>query len=148
MDKEEIEKPNRNFFVVSSITLVSICIFFNITGLYIGTTNQNATCYTTKNIISLSQWLILENSVSIVSSFIYIFLLIKIVCRCTEKAWEMLFIFLNWVFSLIFYIIMMIIAIIELVYQFPLCKYETSLICIMVIISVIISLIYICSSKT
>lgn len=126
------------------IVILLICVSFNVGGLYVGVTNQNATCYANQNIISLSKWLILENSVAVVSAALYLLLLALVMCTDPGAACGMIFIL---IISGIFYIIMLIIAIVELAYQFPSCKSEVPAVCAMVIVSVIISLLFTISSS-
>lgn len=132
------------------IVIMSICASFNIAGLCVGAVNQNATCYEHKNIITLSSWLILKDSVAVV--IVLMFIMSLVIAPCGEigrmcSVCGIVGTVLLWWASGIFYFIMTIIGIVELTYQYPTCNTEVSSVCTMVIISIVISLIAICSTK-
>lgn len=127
---------------VSCYIIILLFIFsFNLTGLILGVTHNNATCYENKNIISLSDWLISTTSIATLSQICQLIFLYVI--NNTLKMPLAIFIVLSSVFSFI----MAIIGIIELGYQYPTCKSEVLSIGVMIIIILIINLTGLFSSK-
>jgi hypothetical protein len=131
-------------FRISCITVIILLyLSLNVAGFVVGAINQNATCYQDKYNISLAQWLILENSVAIVSAFLYLISLVLFSLGYYESMFA-LFIFI--ISSGFFFFVMLISGIIELAHQFPSCKSEIESVCGMVILNIVLSLIYTVSS--
>lgn len=119
------------------IVFIIISMIFNAAGLYIGLTNQDAICYANENIISLSSWLILENSVGLFSGFLILIMLIVSMCGKYQTIYGIIFVC---IISGMFFFSMTIIGIIELVYQYPTCSHEVSIVCGMIIASIVLNL--------
>ena len=126
------------------IVVLLIFLVFDIVGLSIGYSHQNATCYVNQNIMSLSSWLMLVCTVATVVTVIMIILILVGLCGfckddgCSMISSGMLSIVIM-VLSAIFSFIMNVIGIIELAYQFPSCNHEVQSVCVMVIITIVIN---------
>lgn len=131
---------------------LSFVFAFNITGLVIGLSHQNATCYENQNLMSLSFWLELVTSVSMASIGLILLAALCGVCGMVTKNAIVLLSSIPVIiligFTSLFSFIMNIIGIVELVYQFPSCKNEVQPVCIMVIIIIVVNTLNIYNSRT
>ena len=146
IDYEEIKnkyEENRVGSLACGICCITVMILIfsslNVAGLIVGSVNQNATCYQDKYVMSLAQWLIIENSVAIVSSFLYLIFLVVMASGCNEMIFGIALVLIPTAF---FFLVMLILGIIELAYQFPTCKSEIGSVCGMMILSIVLSLLY------
>ena len=134
--------------VVSLLFVVA----FNVGGLIVGLSHQNATCYADQNIMSLSFWLVFVTSVSIASLGLVLLVALCGFCGIVFKNAIVLLSSIPVIIligcSSIFSFIMNIIGIVELVYQFPSCKNEVQPVCIAVIIIVVVNTLGIYNSRT
>ena len=145
---------NKNGALIGYVSCIGIvillsCVSFNIGGLYVGSIHQNASCYENKNMMSLATWLISVNTVAIISGFIVAMAFIFMMCGHDSNSRGIVFVFLGvglCIGTAVYFFIMVIIGIIELSYQFPSCKNEVGVVCGMVIASIVINLLTMCST--
>jgi hypothetical protein len=130
------------FMLIMSIITLSI----NGVGLYIGNTHNNATCYENKKEISLSYWLVLTTTVSIITGSIIIFTItIQLICymidvNAVNTIWLPAIIVM--LISSLFSFVMLIYGIIELSYQYPSCHTEVYNVTTMIIVIVVMNCIH------
>jgi|688.fasta_scaffold227175_2 hypothetical protein len=130
--------PIKNTQVIYYSTILITGLIFDILGLIIGSNYQNAICYKEKYMLSLSSWLVTITSISILT-FILVFLTIILTIyniitdrKITHNYYMITTVLV--IISIIFLLIMNIIGIIEIIYQFDACKYEVEYVCIIILI--------------
>lgn len=133
-DEKEVSK-----FVCLTFILLILGNALNITSIVLGAVHNNATCYEDKYALSLSDWLLLENSIAIFAWIIYL-TFIAITCLGCYRLmiiWLIIIVLLY-----VYYVVMTVFGIIELIAQFTTCKTEVPSICILVIINIILQLAF------
>ena len=138
----EYKHDNANKDIASSFLILHVFAFLvgiaiNLPAIYIGAVNQNATCYDNAHMISLSTWLILGGSVALILTCLrFVFFL--------GNRIEMIlfgYVLVSIVSGLIF-LVMTIIGIIELTFQYPSCHVEVQGVCNFAIAVVVLNILF------
>ncbi len=136
-----LNTSNKKLAVTFSVYAVLIWLILNITlnaiGLAVSLDNPNVSCYANKAIASLSEWLQLITVITL----IYFGFLLLVILLCLVIEIDNIYAFVLGAPYLIFYFIITIIGINELLYQYSSCKNEIQRICAMVIVIVICNMI-------
>ncbi len=115
-----------------AIFITLLCLAFNLFGLSVGIIHNNATCYENKNVMSLTEWLKIVTSVSIVSNIVLlVFVTIQYLFGMENPKVMMLScapFTCYMVFSSFFTLAMNILCCVELAYQFPSCHQEVPIV--------------------
>lgn len=120
-------KSNADIYATIIILIVAS---FNISGIIVGSVNQNATCYQNKNIISLSHWLILSSSGTVFFLFPYITTILLSRIYKVNNNWLTLIYF---IILGLYHFALMIIGGLELIFQYSTCILEVSAVCHMTV---------------
>ena len=146
--------PCFGYCAVSCLSIVLLtCIAVDISGLAIGLSYSNATCYANQVIMPLSSWLIGVCSVGIAIGCISFIIMILASCKLfANDTIDGLMVVIRSMpgivflgFAMAFKLIMNIIGMIELSYQFPSCKNEVYSVCAIMVIIIIGSMLLVFS---
>lgn len=135
--------------VLGLLALMLSFLALNIWGFVIGVHNVTSQCYETQNIISLGLWLIISCSVAMISNACMILIckciLLKMCMGSEDKTIKMsetatcVSAIAYCIFG-IFGIIMTIIGIVELAYQYEACRFEVPYVCTIIIVIVTVNM--------
>ena len=145
LDSSNLSASNKKSFCTFSSCVVLVWILANIgfngAGFVLSLDYVNATCYSDKYIMSLSTWLTIVTLITLIDFgvLLVVILLYSLELNMYKISSARYFIFI--VCSAIFYVIVNILGINELLYQYSSCKNEIPRICIVVILVIICDLI-------
>lgn len=150
-ERDNILCCGKTCFIVMFLLLFAVSMTFNGIAIKIANDNTNATCFQQAKIMSLSNYVLISASVSIVLDIISFIAII--VCISAFNLNDLFFlltlgpvIILIILYS-IYALAMAIIGTIELANSYPLCNNEINLLCIITIISVIFRFLGLCSGS-
>lgn len=141
------------WFMCCGFILLLILNIINITGIIIGVTSDSSSeCYQNKYTISLANYLIVNSSVCLAFCVLFVIIVLLIIFGMINDNKYALLSSVPAVIMLLTFalycLIMTIIGIIELSYQFPSCKVEQPGASAMTIVVVIMNLMYLSSTCT
>jgi len=126
------------------LVISTILLIFNSVSIHIALDNANATCYQYSKVMTMSNYVLLNSSVGVVTNSIMIIaVIVALVVGFQMKAFVIGVITLVPLLLImgLFSLVMAILGTIILAYNFPLCNNEIHTVCALVIVIVILSFI-------